>query len=87
MRILVGNKVDLEEEEREVNKERGQNTVDNFEGSLFMEISALTGTGFDELFEGIVREIRKYGGGVGQHKATVSLNSPKVGGSSCCGKK
>lgn len=85
IRVLVGNKVDLEGE-REVDMARGHNTADNFqiEKNLFFEISALKGTGFDEMFEAIVREIRK-GEEEAIDTATVSLPSPGKDRGSGCG--
>ena len=76
--ILVGNKADLE---REVTEERGQNTADETEAHLFREISALFGTGFDELFEDIVREIRKRSVEEEKDKGTVSLKPASTSGS------
>ncbi len=81
IRVLVGNKVDLEEE-REVTKRRGEETANNYEmgemgEDLFFEISALEGTGFDEMFETIARHIRKEGGQDRQNTATLSLPNPQ----------
>ena len=88
IRILVGNKVDLEDE-RVVSRSRAEETMRNYEMNedLFFEISALEGTSFDELFEAIVRVLRKSDKGV-QDTATISLpNTNRSSGSGCCAKK
>lgn len=85
VRVLVGNKVDLEED-RDVNTEHGRQVAENcdIDKRLFFEISALEGTGFDEMFEAIVREIRNAGKEEAA-TATLSLANPeKTGRSSGC---
>ena len=78
--VLVGNKVDMDASgKREVDKSQNEITADDFNMSLFHEISALDGTEFDELFEDIVREIRK-DSTAGKEKEVVTLSPPNVGG-------
>lgn len=62
VRVLVGNKIDLESE-NDVAAERGRQVAENcgIDKNLFFEISALEGTGFDEMFEDILRAMRKCG--------------------------
>ena len=84
IRVLVGNKTDLEDE-RDVSSERGQQVAENCEigRELFFEISAQEGTGFEEMFEAIVREIRK--AGRASMSATLDLSkNEKPAGRSCC---
>lgn len=59
VRVLVGNKIDLEDE-NDVTTDRGKEVAENcgVDRDMFFEISALEGTGFDEMLEAIVREIR-----------------------------
>lgn len=80
VRVLVGNKVDLEAE-REVQTDRGLETAENYdiEKHLVFEMSALEGTGFDQVFEAIIREIRKTSDNT---QATLSL-PPRKSGSGC----
>uniref|UniRef100_UPI0037E90609 ras-related protein Rap-2a-like isoform X2 n=1 Tax=Semicossyphus pulcher TaxID=241346 RepID=UPI0037E90609 len=56
--VLVGNKVDLEEE-REVSPSEGQALAEDW-GCPFMETSAKSKTMVDELFAEIVRQIRSW---------------------------
>jgi len=56
--ILVGNKCDLEDEQREVSKEEAQAYAKSF-GIPFMETSAKRRINVDEAFHELVREIRK----------------------------
>ena len=83
IRFLVGNKIDLEGD-RTVDTDRGVQVAENcdIERSKFFEISALEGDGFDQMFENIVREIRK--GGENKPSATVSLTNNDGGGGSGC---
>jgi GTPase SAR1 family protein len=62
IRALVGNKVDMEAD-REVDTERGRQVAENcgIDRDLFFEISALEGTGFDDMFQALVRAIRNFG--------------------------
>lgn len=85
VRVLVGNKVDLEEE-KEVSTDRGRQVAENcdIDKGLFFEISALEGTEFDEMFEAIVREIRNAENPTSA-TATLSLSrAEKTGKSSGC---
>lgn len=61
MRVLVANKIDLASggSEDVVSTDRGKNTAESLDADLFFEISALHGTGFDDFFAALVREIRK----------------------------
>ena len=54
--ILIGNKCDLEE--RAITKEQGKQMADNL-GINYYETSALDGTGINEAFEGLTKEIMK----------------------------
>jgi small GTP-binding protein len=54
--ILLGNKCDLEE--RVITKEQGKQMADNL-GINYYETSALDGTGINEAFEGLTKEIMK----------------------------
>lgn len=83
IRFLVGNKTDLEGE-RAVDTDRGAQVAENceIERDQFFEISALEGNGFDEMFEDIVRKIRR--GGESKPSATVSLEKCDGGGGSGC---
>ena len=54
--ILLGNKCDLEE--RVITKEQGKQMADNL-GINYHETSALDGTGINEAFEGLTKEIMK----------------------------
>ena len=58
--ILVGNKADLEDK-REVLKENGKQKADSYHAK-FMEVSAKTNTGIDELFKTIINDVcsKKY---------------------------
>ncbi len=70
--------------ERDVERERGLNVAEQFkiDSNMFFEISALEGTGFDEMFEAIVREIRKSEGST-KSSPTASM-PPSKNGSGCC---
>ena len=74
--VLVGNKVDVDE--REVETDRGSQVAENcgIDKGLFFEISALEGTGFDEMFEALVRAIRKSGRDEGL-TGTLSLSDDR----------
>ena len=54
--VLLGNKCDVEE--RAVSKENGQEMADSLKVSYY-ETSALNGTGINEAFEGLTKEILK----------------------------
>ena len=57
IRLLVGNKSDLEDD-RQVSAKRGKDTAENLEigSENFFEVSAKTGAGCDELFQVIARK-------------------------------
>ena len=57
--VLAGNKCDLDEAEREVQKEEGQKLAEEW-GVPFFETSAKTKINDHEVFYEIVREVRKY---------------------------
>lgn len=57
--ILVGNKCDLEPQQREVSKQEGKNVALQF-GCQFIETSAKTRFQVEDAFFNIVREIRRY---------------------------
>ena len=82
LRVLVGNKIDIEESEREVHRERGTEVAENLsvDKDLFFEISALEGTGFDCMFETIVRRLQNSRQGATCQSATLSLTSQEKGG-------
>lgn len=70
---LLGNKVDLEKGgKREVSTQRGENTAEHHDINIFREISALHGTGFDEFFNALVKEIEKKSRGQ-QKKVTNTI--------------
>jgi GTPase KRas protein len=54
--VIAGNKVDLEDE-REVSTQEGKDLV-GAKGALFFEMSAKTRVNIEEVFHGMVREIR-----------------------------
>jgi len=56
--ILVGNKLDLADQQRKVSKEEGEEFAKSF-GAVFFESSAKDDINVDIIFESIVREIRK----------------------------
>ena len=55
--IIIGNKCDLEDQ-RQVNKEQGEEKAKNFEVA-FMETSALSGENLDKAFEKMINEVFK----------------------------
>ena len=73
----MGNKIDVEESERDVSRERGAEVAENLfvDQDLFFEISALEGTGFDHMFETIVRKLQQSRQGATGQSATLSLKS------------
>ena len=74
--------------ERNVERERGLNVAEQFDidKDLFFEISAKDGTGFDELFEAVVREIRKSGESSSSQAQvlTAPVGGKSGGKSGCC---
>ena len=68
----MGNKIDVEESERDVSRERGAEEAEN----LYVDqdqISALDGTGFDHMFETIVRKLQSRRHGVLGQSTTFHL--------------
>ena len=63
LRVLVGNKSDLEDD-RQVSTKRGKDTAEALEigNENFFEISAKSGKGFDELFQFVARKFASAGG-------------------------
>lgn len=59
VKVLVGNKVDLAGSQRQVNLDRAKEFAQNYEidDKFIMELSAKDGTGVEELFDLIAREI------------------------------
>ena len=55
--IIIGNKCDLEDQ-RQVNKEQGEEKAKNSEVA-FMETSALSGENLDKAFEKMINEVYK----------------------------
>ena len=93
-KILVGNKVDLEEHGRQVTLEEGQNWATKH-GFLFMEASAKTNANVQELFAAVVDAVLLQGTGrssigrkksvaVSLRKSTGSSNSRRNRFSSAC---
>mmetsp|Transcript_23846 Transcript_23846/g.42252 ORF Transcript_23846/g.42252 Transcript_23846/m.42252 type:complete len:209 (-) Transcript_23846:139-765(-) len=52
--VIVGNKVDLDHDKRQVSKAQGRAVADNF-NCAFFETSALSGVGVEDAFESLVR--------------------------------
>ena len=71
--VLLGNKCDIIE--RAISKEKGQEMADSLKISYF-ETSALNGTGINEAFEGLTKEIMKKKKFVNSGR-TISLDSSK----------
>ena len=65
------------ERERDISRERGAEVAENLyvDQDLFFEISALEGTGFDHMFETIVRKLQQSRQGATGQSATLSLKS------------
>ena len=82
--ILLGNKCDIEE--RAISKEQGQEMANSLNVNYY-ETSALNGTGINEAFEGLTKEIMKKKKVINSDGRTISLTSsqkaknPKKG---CC---
>ena len=70
--VLLGNKCDIEE--RVVSKQKGQEMAENLKISYF-ETSALNGTGINEAFEGLTKEIMKKKNVIISDGRTISLTS------------
>ena len=82
--VLLGNKSDIKE--RIISKERGQEMADNLKVKYY-ETSALNGTGIDEAFEGLTKEIMKKKKVVDVDGRNISLSSQsgqKKQAKSCC---
>ncbi len=82
--VLVGNKCDIEQ--RVISKEQGQEMADSLKINYF-ETSALNGTGINEAFEGLTKEIMKKKKVINSDGRTISLTSsqkPKTKKKGCC---
>ena len=72
--VLLGNKCDIVE--RAVSQQRGQEMAESLQISYF-ETSALNGTGINEAFEGLTKEIMKKKNVINSDGRTISLTSSK----------
>ena len=82
--ILLGNKCDIEE--RAISKEQGQEMANSLQINYY-ETSALNGTGINEAFEGLTKEIMKKKKVINSDGRTISLTSnqkPKNQKKGCC---
>ena len=82
--VLLGNKCDIEE--RVISKEKGQEMADELKVKYY-ETSALAGTGIDEAFEGLTKEILKKKKGENGDGRNISLSSSqkkKKEAKTCC---
>jgi len=82
--ILLGNKCDIEE--RAISKEQGQEMANSLNVNYY-ETSALNGTGINEAFEGLTKEIMKKKKVVDVDGRNISLSSQsgqKKQAKSCC---
>ena len=70
--ILLGNKCDIEE--RAISKEQGQEMANSLKINYY-ETSALNGTGINEAFEGLTKEIMKKKKVINSDGRTISLTS------------
>ena len=70
--VLLGNKCDIEE--RVVSQQKGQEMAESLQISYF-ETSALNGTGINEAFEGLTKEIMKKKNVINSDGRTISLTS------------
>lgn len=63
IKALVGNKCDLDDDEREVNSMRAKETAQRSEikSEMTFEVSAKTGEGIEKMFAAIAREFKKRG--------------------------
>ena len=83
--VLLGNKCDIEE--RAITKERGQEMADSLKVNYY-ETSALNGTGINEAFEGLTKEImRKKKVNSDDRKISLTSQNPKKTKKKCCQKK
>jgi len=82
--VLLGNKCDLEI--RAISKETGQKMADDLNVNYY-ETSALLGTGINEAFEGLTKQIMKKKCVITSDGRTISLSSsqkPKNKKKGCC---
>ena len=82
--VLLGNKCDIEE--RVISKEKGQEMADELKVKYY-ETSALAGTGIDEAFEGLTKEIlnkKKGENGDGRNISLSSSQKKKKEAKTCC---
>ena len=70
--VLLGNKCDIEE--RVISQQKGQEMAESLKISYF-ETSALNGTGINEAFEGLTKEIMKKKNVIISDGRTISLTS------------
>ena len=82
IRLLVGNKSDLEDD-RQVSTKRGRDTAENLEigSENFFEISAKNGDGFDEVFQVVAKKF--IGASGGGSKGTFPKQQPNNGKCRC----
>ena len=82
IRALVGNKIDLPEEERLVQKKRGSDTAElcEIDKEMFFEVSAKTGKGVNEMFAAVAQMIKQLGG----NRATATASLPQPQEKKCC---
>ena len=82
IRALVANKIDLEEDERIVEKKRGLNTAEvcEIDKEMYFEVSAKSGEGVDEMFAAVARMIKR----PASKGATTYLSESRETKSSCC---
>ena len=78
--VLLGNKCDVEE--RAITKENGQEMAESLKVSYY-ETSALNGTGINEAFEGLTKEIMKKKN-VSSDGRRISLDSTMPKKNKCC---
>ena len=80
--ILVGNKCDITE--RRISKEKGKEMADSLKINYY-ETSALNGTGINEAFEGLAKEILKKRKTNSERTISlVSSNEKKIEKKGCC---
>jgi small GTP-binding protein len=80
--ILLGNKCDMNE--RVISKEQGKEMADSL-GIKYYETSALEGTGINEAFEGLTKDImQRKSIALNDKERSISLSSQKKKKKTCC---